>query len=332
MPTLVNPAIMRATTRIFFFIDWHSLNRDDLTGAERIYSCSSRLWHRGCNCLRKVSEFIDGGEPTLNHFASSLISLCLLLSSASPQQSVPQTAEPSASAIKVEEKDARELAIQFTIRFTETQDLSPIIRELYFKDFIERYKSFKTKELNNRRVDLYFAPGLDYSSQLTVADSKDWEDFYVATNNFLLLGFISALGGHSADPAKIKPSDLYPSEVIELLDKNPLLTNMILRKKTAKSIATVGEMRSATATLAQAATIIRGKRRRPPKITNKQELVRIMMNDEFFKPRVEVLDESFFGFAKGTRILFIRTPLGLQLMLAKDGDRLRIFWTEIITD
>jgi len=170
---------------------------------------------------------------------------------------VPRTAE--LQAIKVEEKEARELAVQFTIRFTETQDLSPIIRQLYFGDFVERYKSFKTKELPTKPVDLYFAPGLDYNSQLIGADSKDWEAFYVATNNFLLLGFISALRGQSDETANIKPSDLYPSEVIELLGKNPTLANMILRKKTGKAVATVGEMRAATATLAQAATIIREK-------------------------------------------------------------------------
>jgi hypothetical protein len=265
----------------------------------------------------------------LDHFASTLISLCLLLSSGSPPQSVPRTVE--LPAMNVEEKEARELAIQFTIRFTETQDLSPIIRELYFRDFVERYKSFKTKE-HTKLVDLYFAPGLDYSSQLIEADSKDWEGFYLATNNFLLLGFISALAGQSDETANIKPSDLYPSEVIELLGKTPALANMILRKKTVKPVATVGEMRAVTATLAQAATIIRQKKGRPPQITDKEELIRIMMNDELFKPRVEVLEESFFGFARGTRILFIKTPLGLQLMLARDGERLKIFWTEIMAD
>jgi hypothetical protein len=56
------------------------------------------------------------------------------------------------------------------------------------------------------------------------------------------------------------------------------------------------------------------------------------MNDDFFEPRVEVLDESFFNFPKGTRILFIKTPLGLELMLARDNDQLRIFWTEIIAE
>lgn len=266
----------------------------------------------------------------MKHLASGLMSVCLLLSSGSPPQSVSRTAE--LGAIKVEEKEARELAIQFTIRFTETQDLTPIIRELYFKNFVERYKRFKAKELNTKPVNLYFAPGLDYNSQLIVADSKDWEGFYIATNNFLLLGFVSALAGQSDETANIQPSDLYPAEVIELLDKNPALANMILRKQTTKAVATIGEMRAATATLAQAATIIREKRGRPPQITNKEELIKIMMNDEFFRPRVEVLDESFFGFAKGTRILFIKTPLGLQLMLARDGDRLRVFWTEIIAD
>ncbi len=242
---------------------------------------------------------------------------------------MPQTAE--LQAIKVEEKEARDLAVQFTLRFTETQDLSPIIRDLYFRDFVERFKSSKTKDQPRKPADLYFAPGLDYNSQLIVADSKDWEDFYVATNTFLMLGFLSALAGQSDDTANIKPSDLYPSEVIKLLDKNPALANMIVRKGMGKAVATVGEMRAATATLAQAATIIRQKSR-PPQITNKEELIRILMTDELFGPRVEVLDESFFGFAKGTRVLFIKTPLGLQLLLARDGDRLKIFWTEIITE
>src|SRR5688572_12528528 len=128
-------------------------------------------------------------------------------------------------------------------------------------------------------------------------------------------------------------SDLYPSEVIELLHKNSALANMIVRKGRSKPVGTVAEMRAATATLVQAVTMIRAKQQgRPPLITNKAELTLIMMNDDFFEPRLEVVDESVFSFPKGTRILFIKTPLGLQLMLARDTDRLRIFWTEIIAE
>jgi len=269
-------------------------------------------------------------SPTLKHLRFGLLIVCLLLSVGGAALSVPQTAKPRAT--NDEEKEARDLAMRFTILFTETQDLTPIVKEFYFRDFVERYKAFKTKGLDNKRVDVYFAPGIEYNSQLlTAADSKVWEAFYVATNNLLLLGFISALKGSADESSNIRALDLYPSEVLELLHTNPTLANMIVKDGPAKAVGTVEEMRAATATLTQAVTMIREKHKgNPPQITNKNELARVIRQDDFFKPRVEVLDQSFFSFPKNTRILFMKTPLGLQLMLAKDADRLRIFWTEII--
>lgn len=268
----------------------------------------------------------------MKYLVSSLIIICLLFSGESPAQSIQRTEKPRAT--KAEEKEARDLAIKFTLVFSETQDLTPIIKDFYFRDFVERYKGFKSKALNTKHVDLYFAPGLEYNSQLlTAADSKDWEGFYVAANNFLLLGFISGLKVDSSETRDIRVSDLYPSEVVELLHTNPTLANMILRKEPAKAVGTVEEMRAATATLSQAVAMIREKYKGgPPLITNKDDLTRVIMDDEFFKPRVEVLDENFFSFPKNTRILFINTPVGLQLMLARDAERLRIFWTELIAN
>jgi len=268
----------------------------------------------------------------LKHVISTLIIVCLLFVGVSSAKSVFLTDKPRAT--QAEEKEARELALQFTIKFAETQDLLPIVRDLYFDSYVERYKSFKTRELNAKPVALYFAPGLEYSSPLlTAANSEDWEGFYVATNNFLLLGFISALQRQSDEMPNVKASDLYPSEVIELLHTNPTLANMIERKGPARALGTVEEMRAAAATLAQAVTMIREKHKGGPSlITNKDGLAEVIMQDEFFKPRVEVLDEDFFSFPKNTRILFMNTPIGLQLMLARDGDRLRIFWTELIAN
>lgn len=57
-----------------------------------------------------------------------------------------------------------------------------------------------------------------------------------------------------------------------------------------------------------------------------------MREDKFFKPEVAVADEEYFGFPKGTRIIMVKTLLGLRLMLARDNNRLKIFWTEIIAD
>ena len=46
------------------------------------------------------------------------------------------------------------------------------------------------------------------------------------------------------------------------------------------------------------------------------------------KRNLEVLNESLFTFPKNSRILFIKTPIGLQLMVARDGERLKVFWTK----
>ena len=270
------------------------------------------------------------GHFSLPHVASTLIIICLLFVPVSALQSVPKPDKPRAT--KAEQKEARELALQFTSQFSDTQDLTPIVRDLYFSDFIERYKTFKSKELNSKSVDIYFVPGLEYSSQLlTTADSADWESFYVAANNFLLLGFVSALKRQSDDLRNVKPSDFYPSEVVELLQKNPTLANMIVRKGRGNPVGTITEMRAATGTLAQAVTMIRAQQK-GPLIRDKAELTTLIMNDDFFEPRVDVLGESFFSFPKGTRILFVKTPFGLHLMLARDNDRLKIFWTEIIAE
>jgi hypothetical protein len=107
---------------------------------------------------------------------------------------------------------------------------------------------------------------------------------------------------------------------------------MPVRKGPGKAVGTVAEMRAATATLSQAVTMIREQHKGGPLITKKDELATVMMEDELFKPRVEVVDDGFFGFPGNPRVLFIRTPIGLQLMLARDAGRLRIFWTEILSD
>jgi hypothetical protein len=283
--------------------------------------------------LSGVTEIIQRGTLHLKHPAASLLILCVLFSGQSSAQTVRRT--PEQQPTNAEQNEAQDLATKFTLRFTESQDLTPLIKDLYFADFVERYKAFKSKSLNSTKpIDLYFAPGLEYNSQLlTTADAKDWQDFYVATNNFLLLGFIAGLQAYSDGTREVNVSDIYPAEVIDLLHTNPTLANMLVRKGPGKAVGTVEEMRAATATLSQAVTMIREKSKgRPLTISNKDELTRVMTQDDYFKPRLEVLNEDFFGFPKNTRVLFMNTPVGLRLMLAKDADRLKILWTEIIAD
>lgn len=123
----------------------------------------------------------------------------------------------------------RQLALEFTTRFVRTKDLAPIIKDLYAKDAIDRYLKAKSDVLG-RPSNLDFVPGLFYTSSLFAeASSEDWLRFYTAANNFMFFGIVSALR-KSRNASNIKPTDLYPSTVIDLLNTNPNLSNMMVNK------------------------------------------------------------------------------------------------------
>jgi hypothetical protein len=232
-----------------------------------------------------------------------------------------------------EAQQAQETAVEFTLRFAESKDLAPIVKDLYFDDFVKRYLESRARDpVLSTTPHAYFLPGLDYNSRLlTEAGPADWQRFYIAANNFLLFGFVSAMKKGS-ESAEIKPGDMYPASVISLLARNPNLENMIEKKGRSRPIGTVEEFRGATLTLEEAGGILRQEFGTGSLMkVDRSQLAALMKQDDFFKPQVNVLDGDLFQFPKGTRMIVIKTPLGLQLMLAREGPRLKIFWTEIIT-
>lgn len=234
---------------------------------------------------------------------------------------------------EIEKQQAREVAIQFTTRFVETSDLNPLVKDLYRSDFIERFKRDRSEDLIGRSVDLYFVPGLDYNSRLLAAAStEDWQRFYIAANNFLFFGFMSGIRTFSVNK-DLKPSDLYPSSVINLLDSNPNLANMIKRKGNSRAVSSIEEMQKATATLEQAAAIMRKKLTGKASLNiETRELVRLMNEDELFRPQLEIVDDESFGFPKGTRFVFINTPLLFRLILVKSDGELKILSAEYVVN
>jgi hypothetical protein len=235
---------------------------------------------------------------------------------------------------EIEKQQAREVAIQFTTRFVETLDLNPLVKDLYRSDFIERFKKERSEDLADRSVDLYFVPGLDYNSRLlTAAGTDDWQRFYIAANNFLFFGFMSGIRNFSVNSKELKPSDLYPSSVINLLDSNSNLANMIKRKGNSRAVSSVEEMQKATAILEQAAAIMRKKLTGKASLNiETRELVRLMNEDELFRPQLEIVKDESFGFPKGTRFVFINTPLLFRLILVKSDGELKILSAEYVVD
>ena len=222
----------------------------------------------------------------------------------------------------------RQLVVDFTTRFLQAKDLSPVIKDLYAKDFINRYLKAKANVVG-RPSTLDFVPGIFWNSSLFAeASTEDWLRFYTAANNFMFFGFESVIK-KSRDGAKIKPEDIYPSTVKTLLNTNANLSNMIVNKGSAKAVSSVDEMQKATAILEQAAALMRehtaGER---PLTLKEDELMKAMQDDEYFKPLVKPIDHKFFGYPPGTELIFINTPILFRLIIVKTNNKLEILWAE----
>ena len=227
----------------------------------------------------------------------------------------------------------RQLAIDFTVDYLRTTDLAPVIKDRFAKDFIQRYTKSKSKDLSTARpVDLYFVPGLEYNSRLlSDADPEDWLRFYTAANNFLFFGTMSVIKS-SRKGASFNETQLYPTDVLNLLDTNPILSNMVDRKGRSDAVGSVAEMKKVTTTLERAVSIMRQRIKDPVNI-KQQELIKAMQEDEYFKPIVETVDDQFFGLPRGTQVVFINTPILFRLILVKDSNnRFEILWAEPYTE
>jgi hypothetical protein len=228
----------------------------------------------------------------------------------------------------VDSKAAQQLAIEFSIDFVRTADLAPLLKKHFVPDFIQRYTKGKLAADANS-PHMYFVPGLEYNSRLLPeASPEDWLKFYAAANNFFFFGTMSGMKKYH-EGANIDPTDMYPPIVINLLNTNPNLSNMIVRKGPSKPVDSVAAMQKATATLEQAVSLMRQqtKGQNPFKV-NEQELIKVIQEDDVFRPKVQTVDNQFFGLPQGTQVVLIATPILFQLVLVKDNDKWKILWAE----
>ena len=224
----------------------------------------------------------------------------------------------------------QQLAIEFTRDYVRTTDLAPLIKERFASDFIQHYIKGRLVDLGAAKsVDLNFVPGLDYDSRLlSKASSEDWLRFYTAANNFVFFGTMSGLKNYR-DGANIDATQLYPATVINLLNTDPILSNMIVRKGRSKAVDSVAAMRKTTAILEQAVSLMRQQTKGQTLIKiDEQELIKIIKEDEFFRPTVQTVGDQSFGLAQGTQIVSITTPILFQLVLVKNNNRWEILWAQ----
>ena len=263
-------------------------------------------------------------------FLVALITVALFVDSAG------SNLKPNTNYQQLKDADlqaAQQLALEFTKGFLRTTDLAPFIKEHFASDFIQRYTKGRLVDLGvAKSAHLYFVPGLDYDSRLlTEASPEDWLRFYTAANNFIAFGTMSLIK-NARNGGDVNTTPPYPATVIDLLNTNPTLSNMIVRKGSSKPVDSVAAMQKTTATLEQAVSLMREQTKgQAPVNINEQELTKAFQDDEFFRPTVKTFDQQFFGVAQGTQIVFINTPILFRLILVKNNDRWEILWAEPYT-
>lgn len=227
-------------------------------------------------------------------------------------------------------QQVQQLAVQFTASFARNRDIAPATKELFLKDFIERYLKGKANALAGLQPsNLNFIPGLVYNSRLhTEASREDWLRFYTAANNFMFFG-IEAVLKNPPKADNIRPADLYPASVVSLLDTNPSLSNMLERKERTTPVSSVADMQKATAILGEAVALMRQQPQWQTALKiDEPKLLKAMKEDTYFRPTIRTIDDQFFDLPQGSKLIVINTPILFRLLIVKSNNRFEILWAE----
>ncbi len=247
-----------------------------------------------------------------------------------------------------EEREAQQLSRTFTTRLGDTLDFKIAIHELFIGDAAAHYlarEKQRQSQLGASNVTLSSGLFVD-AALLEKAAPDDWLRLYAEANNFLMLGIIHA-SLRNIDFGDVKPFDLYPPSVRELLDTNPLLRNLIQKKSELRTLKSADEMRSAAATLEQANKAMRAIL--PARVDIEATVMRLVMRSlaggrrltpeemdngraNLLKPRLDITNSDYFGFPKGTRMIWISSFAMMDLLLVRVDGKLRIVWTQPIDD
>jgi hypothetical protein len=238
-----------------------------------------------------------------------------------------------------ETKAANELADRFVQRLDETGDIGAVVSELFVPDYMERHVREQKLELSEvaespKRNNLRFVPWIDYSpSLLEQVPALDWRELYVSVFNFSQYGITSGLNlyskeilaGKDFDPDPNDVKKIYPKKVRDLLDQDPIVSNLIVRKNTSNIIATVDDFRRVTKILKQADEILRN----PKPLRMNADAVKVQQTFSGkvraeLGPTLIVDEKGRFGFPARTRMFQVWASVWVSLTVTKVGNDYKI--------
>lgn len=227
-----------------------------------------------------------------------------------------------------EAREAREVAAAFIKRMQETRDVAAL-KEPYVDDFLSDFLRLRPESeqfsLSGFGSSLFFRTDLK-----TEVDRREWERFYAAQVNlryFRALHYLAT--GRNILTHEPTGSELYPPDVVALLDANPFLVGKSPGRK--YKIETLEEWRGVITTLERATALMRERFvKRPPEETERyRENVRAWMAKEP-EEAVYIQPGGRRGFPDDTRFFRLRTsPEIFDLTLVRTGVGMKIVWATV---
>jgi len=274
---------------------------------------------------------------------SRVVLVCaLILTFVSPR--VVAARDARGRVTKEEEAEAREVAAAFFNRFFETHDFATVVDELYVSDYVSRYVKGQ-HDGKRRETDSTFMlegiPSLSFSRRLAAhADDELWPRLFVAANNVMHYGFVSTLSRKTVeemgDPEKFEESDMlaaYPPEALKVFDANPVLANFIEKKGDEVDVKTLEELRAVTEGMEEAERLTRARFAERVPATGKLEhnlsMLRALPANEDVSL---VAGAEEFGYPEGTRLFKVFAPFCYDLILVREGEKLKIVWAFVADD
>jgi hypothetical protein len=287
---------------------------------------------------------------------ASLLAVLLLASGGGVGFIVAQTvadAQETSDETKItaeEEQEAREFTERFMRRLLETNNVAPLLGEMFVQDYAVRLR----QEASNKPLALLS------ESAVRQASGEELVRYQLALNNSLYLAsllFVAYKTAHetgedeedddedAADMASYK--DVLPPEIIELGKNDPVLKALFEEETEeraaetpsgaageksdaedtdAERIKTAEQLRNFTSTLEQAIALARKHLAASPlkptlldrhKGANEEE--KWKAEREALKPRAWTLAQEFYGYPKGTRIFCVNAAIYHMDLIRVDG-------------
>lgn len=223
-----------------------------------------------------------------------------------------------------EAREAREVAKAFMGRIQQTRDVAAL-KDLYVDDFLRRKLAAGGNSLHDFGSPLFYRMNVK-----TEVDAREWERFYAAQVNlryFMVLYYFA--NGREVFTHEPKTSEVYPPEVIALLNTNPLLAEKSPDKK--YEVETPEEWRGVIATLERAGSLMREHfAKHPPEQAERyRENVREWAMREP-EEAVYIQTGGGYGLPKDTRFFRLRTmPQLFDLTLVRTGEGMKLVWASV---